>query len=47
MILMEELGAVSPLSHSWMAPFVEDMLWDARTSLTEAVVIGPGRVVLF
>ena len=30
-----------------MAPLVEDMLHDARTGLTEAVVIGPGRAVLF
>ena len=45
--LMEELGAVSPPSHSWMAPLVEDMLHDVRTGLTEAVVTGPGRTVLF
>ena len=30
-----------------MAPLVKDMLHDARTGLTEAVVIGPGRAVLF
>ena len=30
-----------------MAPLVEDMLHEARTRLTEAVVTGPGRVVLF
>ena len=30
-----------------MAPLVEDMLHDIRTGLTEAVVIGPGRAVLF
>ena len=47
MTLTEELGAVSPSSHSWMAPLVEDMLHDARTRLTKAVVIGPGRAVLF
>ena len=47
MTLTEELGAVSPLSHSWMAPLVEDMLCDVRTGLTKAVVIGPGRAVLF
>ena len=47
MTLTEELGAVLPPSHSWMAPLVEDMLHDARTRLTEAMVIGPGRVVLF
>ena len=45
--LMEELGAVSLSSHSWMAPLVEDMLHDVRIGLIEAVVIGPGRAVLF
>ena len=45
--LTEELGAVAPPSHSWMAPLVEDMLCDVRTSLSEAVVTGPGRAVLF
>ena len=45
--LTEELGAVPPPSHSWMAPLMKDMLHDARTRLTEAVVIGPGRAVLF
>ena len=45
--LTEELGAVPPPSHSWMAPLMEDMLCDARTRLTKAVVIGPGRAVLF
>ena len=44
--LTEELGAVPPPSHSWMAPLIEDMLHDARTRLTEAVVTGPGRAVL-
>ena len=45
--LTEELGAVPPPSHSWMAPIVEDMLHDARTGLTKAMVTGPGRAVLF
>ena len=45
--LTEELGAVSPPSHFWMAPLVEDMLCDVWTGFTEAVVIGPGRAVLF
>ena len=45
--MTEELGAVPPPSHSWMAPLMEDMLHDARTGLTKAVVIGPGREVLF
>ena len=45
--MTEELGEVSPPCHSWMAPLMEDMLHDARTRLTEAVVTGPGRAVLF
>ena len=45
--LTEELGAIPPPSHSWMAPLMEDMLQEVRTGLTKAVVIGPGRVVLF
>ena len=45
--LMEELGAVFPPSHSQMEPLVEDMLHDVWTGLTKAVVIGPGRAVLF
>ena len=45
--LTEELRAIPPPSHSWMAPLVEDMLQEARTGLTEAVVIGPGRAILF
>ena len=45
--LTEELGTVPPPSHSWMAPLLEDILHDARTGLTEAVVTGPGRAVLF
>ena len=46
-MLTEELGAIPPPSHSWTAPLVEDMLCKVRTGLTEAVVIGPGRAVLF
>ena len=41
------IGGSTPPSHSWMAPLVEDMLHDARTGLTKAVVIGPGRAALF
>ena len=47
MTLMEELGAIPPPSHSWMAPLVEDMLCDARTELTKAVLTSPGRAFLF
>ena len=47
MTLTEELGAVPPPSHTWTVPLVEDMLHYARTGLTEAVVTGQGRAVLF
>ena len=47
MTLTEELEAVPPPSHSWMAPLMEDMLCDARTRLTKTVVIGQGRAFLF
>ena len=36
-----------PPSHSWMALLVEYMLQEARAGLTEAVVTGPGRAILF
>ena len=45
--LTDELGDVPPPSHAWTAPVVEDMLQEARAGLTEAVVIGPGRAILF
>ena len=45
--LTEKLGAVPPPSHFWMRTLMEDMLHDARTKLTKAVVIGLGRAVLF
>ena len=45
--LTEELGSIPPPSHSWMAPLVKDMLQEARAGLNEAVVIGPGRAILF
>ena len=45
--LRDELGDVPPPSHSWMAPLVEDMLQEARAGLTEVVVTGPGRAILF
>ena len=45
--LTEDTGAVSPLSHAWTSPLVEDMLCYARTGLTKAMVTGPGGAVLF
>ena len=47
MTLTIELGDVPPPSHAWTAPVVEDMLREARAGLTEAVVIGPGKAILF
>ena len=44
--LIEQLGAVPPLPHAWTVPLVKDMLHYARTSLTKAVVMGPGRAIL-
>ena len=45
--LTEELGSIPSPSHSWTAPLVEDMLQEARAGLTKAVVIGPGKAILF
>ena len=45
--LTDELGDTPPPSHAWMAPVVKDMLWEVRAGLTEAVVICPGRAILF
>ena len=47
MTLTDELGEVPPPSHARMAPVVEDMLQEARAGLTEAVVTGPGKAILF
>ena len=45
--LTDELGDVLPPLHAWTAPVVEDMLRETRAGLMEAVVIGPGRAILF
>ena len=47
MTLTEELGAAPPPPLAWMAPVVEDMRHHNRTGLTEAVVMGPGKAILF
>ena len=43
----EDDKVTPPLSHAWQAPIVEDMVCEGRTGLTEAVVTGAGRAVLF
>ena len=45
--LTDELGDAPPPLHTWTAPVVEDMLQEMRAGLTEAVIIGPGRAILF
>ena len=46
-ILTKKIGTEPPPPHAWMAPLVEDMLCHGRTGLTKAVVMGPGKAVLF
>ena len=41
------IGGSTPTLSFLGGPLIEDMLHDARTGLTKAVVTGPGRVVLF
>ena len=45
--LTTETRAVPPPPHAWTSPLVEDMLCYGRTGLTKAVVMDPGRAVLF
>ena len=47
MTLTNDVGNEPPPPHAWMAPLVEDMLCHGKASLTEVVVTGPGRAVLF
>ena len=47
MTLTKETGAVPPPPHAWTVPLVEDMLSCDRKGLAKAVVIGPGRAVIF
>ena len=45
--LTDELGDAPPPMHSSMTLVIEDMLWETRARLTEAVVVGPGKAILF
>ena len=45
--LTNELGDVPPPLHSWTTLVIEDMLRETRAGLTEAVVVGPGKAILF
>ena len=46
-ISTEDGGTTPPTPHTWQVPVVKDMVQDGKSSLTEAVVTGPGRAVLF
>ena len=45
--LTKKRGAAPPPPHAWMVPVVEDMLQHGRAGLTKAVVMSPGRAILF
>ena len=45
--MTDKLRDVLPPSHAWTVPVVENMLRETRAGLTEAVIIGPGRAILF
>ena len=47
MTLTDELRDVPPPMHSWTTPVIEDMLQETRAGLMEAVVVGPGKAILF
>ena len=46
-ILTEDRGTTPPPSHAWQVPVVEDMFWDSKSGLKEAVVLGPCWAILF
>ena len=45
--LTDGLGDVPLPSHAWTTPVVGGVLQETRAGLTEAVVIGPGKAILF
>ena len=47
LVSIEDDKAIPPPSHAWQAQIVEDMVHEGRTGLTEPVLTGPGRAVLF
>ena len=40
-------GTKPPPPHALQSPVVEDMIWNGKSSLTEAMVTGPGQAILF
>ena len=47
MISTADDKVIPPPSHVWQVPIMEDMVQEGRAGLTEAVVTGPGRAILF
>ena len=48
LVTLTKDGTVTPLPpHAWHTPVMEDMVQDGTSSLTEAIVTGPGRAILF
>ena len=43
----EHGNAIPPPPHTWQVPIMEDMVWEGRDGLTEAIVTGPGWAILF
>ena len=43
----EDKTVTPPPSYAWQVPTVEDMVWDGKAGLTEAIVTGPGQAILF
>ena len=42
----EDERVTPPSPHMWQVPIVEDMVWDGKAGLTEAIVTGPGWAIL-
>ena len=46
-ISTKDRDTTPPPPLTWQVPVIEDMLWDEKSGLTEAVVMGPGWAILF
>ena len=46
-ISTKDRGATPPPPHAWQVPVAEEMLWDGKSGLTNAVVKSPGQAILF
>ena len=47
MVSTEDERAAPPPSHAWQAPIMEDIVWDGKAGLMEAVITTPGWAILF